>query len=83
MELILFYQENVIRDKILITDPEDRCYFTDKQMELVAGIPMDPEDQDDLERDVMTMEQSEIEFWQRIEVDPNYMLNKKSTNQTV
>lgn len=68
-----------IRDKILINDPDERTYFTDKQMELVAGIPNDPEDQDDLERDVMSMEQSEIEFWDRIEVDPNYMLNKKVT----
>jgi DNA polymerase elongation subunit (family B) len=79
--LVCFSPE--IRDKILINDPEERTYFTEKQMELVAGIPNDPEDQDDLERDVMSMEQSEVEFWDRIEVDPNYMLNKKSTNQTV
>ena len=72
-----------IRDKILITDPEERCYFTDKQMELVAGIPMDPEDQDDLERDVMTMEESELSFWDRIEVDPNYILGKKSTKESI
>jgi DNA polymerase elongation subunit (family B) len=79
--LVCFSPE--IRDNILINDPEERTYFTEKQMELVAGIPNDPEDQDDLEKDVMNMEQSEIEFWERLEVDPNYMLNKKSTNQTV
>jgi DNA polymerase elongation subunit (family B) len=73
--LVCFSTE--IRDKILINDPEERTYFTEKQMELVAGIPNTPEDQDDLERDVMSMEQSEVEFWERIEVDPNYMINKK------
>lgn len=75
--LVCFSSE--IRDKILINEPEERTYFTEKQMELVSGIPNNPEDQDDLERDVMSMEQSEIEFWERIEVDPNYMLSKKVT----
>lgn len=79
--LVCFSTE--IRDKILITNPDERCYFTDRQMELVAGVPMDPEDQDDLERDVMTMEESEIDFWERNEIDPNYMLKKKLTLEQI
>jgi DNA polymerase elongation subunit (family B) len=66
-----------IREEILISDPEKRMYFTDKQMELVSGIPIDPEDQDDLERDVMTMEQSETDFWTKMEIDPNFMIKKR------
>ena len=61
----------------MITNPEDRAYFTDKQMELVSGMPMDIEDQDDLERDVMSMEDSELSFWERNDIDPNYMIKKK------
>ena len=79
--LVCFSPE--IRDQILINNPDDRCYFTDRQMELVSGIPMDSEDQDDLEKDVMSMEDSELSFWERNDIDPNYMLKKKLTIEQV
>lgn len=66
-----------IRDKIIIETPEERTYFTDKEMELISGIPLDESDQDDLEKDLMDMEELEREFWGRMEIDPNYMLTKK------
>lgn len=72
--LVCFDQE--IRDQILIEDPEKRMYFTDKQMELVAGFPFEEKDQDDLES-VMVMEESENIFWERMEIDPNFMIKKK------
>ena len=51
-----------IRDRILITDPKDRQYFTKEESELVSGEPDAPGDQDDV-ADVLRMEDREIKFW--------------------
>lgn len=51
-----------IRDKILITNPEDRPVFTSADMELSSGEPNKPGDQDTYEA-LMTMEDKEIRFW--------------------
>jgi DNA polymerase elongation subunit (family B) len=51
-----------IRDKILITDPKDRQYFTKEESTLVSGEPDAPGDQDDIE-DVLRMEDREVKFW--------------------
>jgi hypothetical protein len=51
-----------IRDRILITDPKDRQYFTIEESELVSGEPDSPGDQDDV-ADVLRMEDREIKFW--------------------
>ena len=51
-----------IRDKILITNPKDKPYFTEEQCVLTAGQPNKPGDQDTYEQ-LMTMEDKEIRFW--------------------
>ena len=51
-----------IRDKILITDPKNRQYFTKEESALVSGEPDAPGDQDEIE-DVLRMEDREVKFW--------------------
>lgn len=51
-----------IRDKILITNPNDRPYFTVEESQLTSGEPNKPGDQDTYEQ-LMTMEDKEIRFW--------------------
>ena len=51
-----------IRDKILITKPEDRQYFTEDESKLTSGQPNKETDQDTYEA-LMTMEDKEIKFW--------------------
>lgn len=58
--LVCFKPE--IRDKILITNPDDRQYFTEDDCKLCSGFPNKESDQDTYEQ-LMTMEDKEIEFW--------------------
>ena len=51
-----------IRNKVLITNPEDRPYFTDEEAVLTSGQPNKEGDQDTYE-ELMTMEDKEIRFW--------------------
>jgi len=64
-----------IRDSIIITSPKDRQYFTEEQLKLCSGFPLEEKHQDELEKDVMEMEESEIIFWDKVGVDPFYMIN--------
>jgi hypothetical protein len=58
--LVCFHPD--IRNKILITNPEDRPYFTAEECELCSGFPNKEGDQDTYEQ-LMTMEDKEIRFW--------------------
>ena len=58
--LVCFHPD--IRNKILITDPSDRQYFTYEECELCSGFPNKEGDQDTYEQ-LMTMEDKEIKFW--------------------
>lgn len=60
--LVCFKKE--IRDRILVTNPRDRQYFSDEDCELVAGEPNKPADQDTYEA-LMTMTDKEVDFWMR------------------
>ena len=60
--LVCFSPE--IRNKILITNPNERQYFTYEQCELCSGFPNKEGDQDTYEQ-LMTMEDKEIKFWLR------------------
>ncbi len=51
-----------IRNKILVTKPSDRQYFTQEECELSSGEPNRKGDQDTYEQ-LMTMEDKEIAFW--------------------
>jgi DNA polymerase elongation subunit (family B) len=49
---------------------EDKQLFTEQQCELVSGMPDNPEDQDTYE-ELMTMEDKEIKFWDKVNKVPN------------
>jgi DNA polymerase elongation subunit (family B) len=68
--LVVFKPE--IRDSILIEKPEDRQYFTDLQCELDSGTPLKESGQDKLD-DVMTLSDTEVIFWNKINMDPFFM----------
>lgn len=68
--LIVFKDE--VRNGLLVTDPEDRGFFTTEQCELINGHPFKPEDQDSLE-DLLTITEQEMEFWNKVGIDPNYI----------
>jgi hypothetical protein len=68
--LIVFGQE--VRDNLLTTDPEERSFFTTEQCKLINGIPFKPEDQDTVE-DLLTITKQELDFWDRVGIDPNYI----------
>ena len=68
--LVAFKPE--IRDDILIENPENRQYFTALQCELDHGHPLKSEGQDTL-NEIMTLSDSEVLFWNRIQRDPFFM----------
>jgi len=68
--LICFGQE--VRDGLLVDEPKDRGIFTTQQCELINGVPFEPEDQDNVE-DLLTITDSEILFWDRVGLSPNYI----------
>jgi DNA polymerase elongation subunit (family B) len=68
--LVCFHPD--IRDKILVTDPKDRKFFTEQESKLVSGYPNKPEDQDTFEA-LMTPERKEIEFWTSINEVPPFV----------
>ena len=61
-----------IRDKILITNPKDKKFFTEEESKLVSGQPNKEEDQDTYEQ-LMTPERKEIEFWIKINEIPPFV----------
>jgi hypothetical protein len=61
-----------IRNKILVTDPKDKMFFTEAQSKLVSGFPNKEGDQDTFEA-LMTPERKEIEFWTSINEVPPFV----------
>lgn len=59
--LLVCFHPN-IRDRILITNPDERPYFTEEECELCSGFPNKPSDQDTYE-ELMRMDDREIRFW--------------------
>lgn len=68
--LVCFHPD--IRNKILITNPKDKQYFTEEQSKLVSGYPNKEGDQDTYEA-LMTPERKEIEFWLKINEVPPFV----------
>jgi predicted DNA-binding protein YlxM (UPF0122 family) len=68
--LVVFQKE--VRDALLIKNPEDRPFFTSEQCELINGQPFKDDDQDKLE-DVMEISKEEMEFWDKVKVNPYHM----------
>ncbi len=79
--LVCFHSD--IRNEILLSIKKDkktkveklsdRNIFTESQSELVSGMPNIPTDQDSYEKDLMTMEDKEIKFWDNVNKIPNNM----------
>ena len=72
---------NVVKDKktkkpIL----EERNIFTDEELELVFGKPLEEGDQDDYYEDLMKMEDREIKFWISVNKLPNFMEEQEWEN---
>jgi DNA polymerase I len=65
-----------IRESLLIDNPENKQFFTSKELELIGGIPSTPEDQDTL-TELMTMSDSEVLFWQNSGLDQNFMIKDR------
>lgn len=68
--LVVFNPE--IRHDILIENPEKRQYFTKTQCQLVSGYPLKEDGQDKYD-EVMTLSDSEVLFWNRVNRDPFFM----------
>lgn len=68
--LVCFHPD--IRSKIMVTNPDDRQYFTEQQCELVSGYPNKDIDQDTYEQ-LMTPERKEIEFWTKVNEIPPFV----------
>ena len=68
--LVCFHPD--IRNKILVTNPKDKQYFTEEQSKLVSGHPNKEGDQDTYEA-LMTPEKKEIEFWTKINEVPPFV----------
>ncbi len=58
--------------KKVIERLKERTVYTDAQCQLVSGIPNKPIDQDSYE-ELMTMEDKEIKFWNKVNKIPNNM----------
>lgn len=66
-----------LRDKkngIIITNPEDRKYYTDKELELGAY-------DDDTYEEAMTLEDKEVEFWNATGLDPRKVYDGFNENE--
>jgi hypothetical protein len=73
VEPLLIVFDDEVRDTLLIKNPEDRGFYTTEQCKLINGKPFSPEDQDDVYENLIKMEQGEVEFWESVGIDPNYM----------
>jgi DNA polymerase elongation subunit (family B) len=74
--LVVFKEE--IRDTLLVTDPEQRAFFTKEQSELINGVPFKEGDQDRLQEDVLDISEGELKYWTKRGVDPNYIYDLAS-----
>ena len=68
--LVCFHPD--IRNSIIINNPNNRQFFTEKQAELTSGFPNKPEDQDTYEQ-LMKMEEKEIRYWTSVNEIPPFV----------
>ncbi len=77
IEPLLCAFKTEIREDILVEDPKDRQYFTKSQCELISGYPLKEDGQDKFD-EVMTLSDSEVMFWNRVQRDPFFMYVENS-----
>jgi DNA polymerase elongation subunit (family B) len=73
--LVVFKEE--VREQLLVTNPEDRGFFTKDQSELINGVPFEEGDQDTLE-EVLTLSEGEIKYWEKRGMSPDYIYDLAS-----
>jgi hypothetical protein len=69
--LVVFKEE--IRESLLVTDPEQRAFFTKEQCELINGKPLKDGDQDRLQEDVLDISEDELKYWRNRGLNPDYI----------
>ena len=69
--LMVVFQDEV-RNNLIVNEPEKRGIFTTLQCELINGYPLGEGDQDSIE-DLITLSDAEIKYWERREMNPNYI----------
>jgi hypothetical protein len=79
VEPLLIVFDDEVRDTLLVKNPEDRSFYTSGQCKLINGKPFSPEDQDDVYENLIKMEQGEVDFWDSVGVDPNYIYELAET----
>jgi DNA polymerase elongation subunit (family B) len=73
--LIVFKEE--VREGLLVTNPEDRGFYTKTQSELINGIPFNVGDQDTVE-ELLKLSEGEVKFWEKQVLSPNYIYDLAS-----
>jgi hypothetical protein len=68
--LVVFKEE--VREQLLVTNPEDRGFFTKDQSELISGVPFEEGDQDSID-DLLTLSEGELKYWEKRGINPNYI----------
>ena len=69
--LMVVFQDEV-RNNLIVNEPEKRGIFTTSQCELINGYPLGEGDQDSIE-DLLTLSDAELSYWERREMNPNYI----------
>ena len=79
--LMVVFQPKV-RETLLVTDPEDKQFYTDSEMKLMNGIPKSDGDQDNI-IDLLTVTDREVEFWKKIGRDFKGVLESVGVSDTL
>jgi hypothetical protein len=69
--LVVFKEE--VREQLIVTNPEDRGFFTKEQSELINGVPFKEGDQDRLKEDVLDISEGEVKYWEKRGMSPDYI----------
>jgi hypothetical protein len=70
--LLVVFKEDV-RNDLLVTNPDNRGFFTKEQCELINGVPFKSGDQDRLQEDVLDISEAELRYWEKRGIDPYYI----------
>jgi hypothetical protein len=73
MEPLMVVFQDEVRNRLLVTDPEERGIFTTSQCELINGHPLGDGDQDRLQEDVLDITELELKYWEKRGLKPDYM----------
>lgn len=79
--LMVVFQPKV-RETLLVTDPEDKQFYTDAEMKLVNGMPMSDGDQDNI-IDLLTVTDRENEFWGKVGKTFKDVMDSVDVNDTL